>query len=203
MLYIINWDRFFTSLFGLIGCAVSVFLSKNIIFLEYPENCATELDVNILDLFFSYTEEKMSKLVDVIIDDYKEWNRSVQQRQTISLVVGTLLLTASFSVLSNTVQKNQGLISFNAFLSIGLYMFWALVLHWTEREFNTESYKRMRIIEATLGMIFGYKFGVHYSMNEIRVNKKKFKIRTLFWQLLLFLLSLIWFLIGVFPLLLR
>lgn len=183
-----------------IGVIFSLFLLKGMFDIEYrkkPEEYV--VDENII-ISFKKIEDESAKMnfIRVLAEDYKIWTNNVYQRQTITLIVGTILLSSSFTILNEYVREPAGEMWGSASLSIGLYLFWVLVLHWTSRKFNAAVYDRLNVLDVSISECVGYKFGVNQPLNVIRQGNWSTKFRSLFWQLLLMLLSLIWLMVGVF-----
>ena len=132
-----------------------------------------------------------------MINNYDVCNQNINQRETITLIIGSILLSSSFAIIGQYLISKNGSLTYSSFLSIGLYAFWVLILHSTTRVYEKEAYERLNVLELTLKELLGYEYGISNRLNKARHDNWYMKIRTCFWQLLLLFLSGTWLIISL------
>jgi hypothetical protein len=159
------------------------------------------------DLAEKISQLKMTnQLLETILKDYENSNTENQKRDNITLLIGSILVTASLLVLASTVsEKLVRPIGFYALISIGLYSLWLFILHTTSKELDRITYYRIKAIEKGLSRHFGYQFGIHSYISEktqkkLNDNTKTYlwlRRRRIFWGIIWLLLSFSWMLLSL------
>lgn len=130
--------------------------------------------------------------ITILLNDYDTYNKEIERRENITLIVGSLILGASFLIISQVFGRTIiHADSVSAFTSIILYMIWLRGLHYSTRELDSYAYARLKSIEAIISLKYEYPFGIHSSL----VKKRKW-YRVLFWHILLLVLCLMWIIIS-------
>lgn len=149
-------------------------------------------------------KEKIGKLEfkncskSVLLKDYEVTNKEIERRENITLVIGTIMVTASFLILSDSVSKAViGTRFMSAFASIILYLLWLSVIHYTTKKLDRMSYARIHAIEERLDKEVNYGFGIHSFLYQETKKKYWIEVRRAFWGLTLILLSFCWLLASL------
>lgn len=194
----ISISDFLTFSFALFGIVVSLIY----ILIQWnqpsPEK-DTSLEEKLTEtLRFSNSESPVRKFV---VEDYRVINEEVARRDSITLLTGTILITASFLLLAARFSPfMKGIQAIAALSSIGLYITWMFFLHETAKKLNTISFKRIRAIETAVQRSFGLDFGIHnYNTRETQGQGVWWlrMRRRIFWYVILLLLSLVWLLLSL------
>ena len=137
--------------------------------------------------------------IDRVLKDYEIMNREVETRGNITLVVGTILITASFYVLGTaSIYKEASSLKYAmAIVSITLYVLWLFVLNYTSKTLDNMTFSRMRAVEEALSdeKVLGYDFGIHRYIRGETGNRRWIEIRRRFWVWVLILLFIGWALV--------
>lgn len=167
-----------------------------------------KLKQDILNWIRNTGENSNNEKMKILLKDYETANAEIGRRDNITLLVGTILITASLLILGNIATTNSAnhtdSIAVYALVSIGLFTIWLFVLHETNNRIDAHSYKRIKAIEEALTNYLGYDFGIHsYIYKKTRAEGENdkpiwwLKVRRVFWGIILFLLSLTWMLLSV------
>lgn len=136
---------------------------------------------------------------DILLKDYEITNSEVARRENITVLVGTIMLTSSFLILGNSITQNILIPRFVvAAASIFIFVTWLFILYYTTRKLNQISYTRIRAFEDKLNEKVNYGFGIHRFMQDKRKCQLKFRIRKCFWSVTLLVLSIAWYLVGIY-----
>jgi Mn2+/Fe2+ NRAMP family transporter len=86
--------------------------------------------------------------------EYETLNRNVQNRDRLTLVTGSIILAASFLILTEGLRLElRGVLLLSTVLaSLALYSFWLLFAYATTRRIDSICYRRMHEIESRLGI---------------------------------------------------
>jgi len=175
---------------GITLAVVSLFWSKY----EKTEQDRKEDCGNYL-LYIDRVSNTAETHIDVVLKDYETMNREIQNRGTITLGVGAILVAASFLILGNTAT-NKGLALDTKFavaiVSILLYILWLFVFHDTTKKLDNMTFSRLRAIEKGLRQRFGYDFGIHTYLKDQVEKTRWIKYRRPFWVWILVLLFIGW-----------
>jgi hypothetical protein len=167
---------------------------------DYDENLKTSLDNWLKD-----GSSKRESTLECFLKDYEITCAELKRHDNIVLVIGTIIITASFLILGSDVIKDSGNPKgIYTFASIGLYAIWLLVLHDTSKKFDKLLYNRIKAMEEATTNYTGYSFGVYSYLfkNTLAENDKTktklwLRLRRSFWGLILLFLSIAWLLISI------
>lgn len=144
---------------------------------------------------------------DIVLKDYEITNKEVERRDNIDMIVGTILVTASFVILGNVASTTTSASTTSAWIfpyalcSISLFASWLFVLHHTTAKLDSFAYERMRALERSISQHSGYAFGIHSYTYDKRQKDGKLvwwaDIRRQFWGIILIVLSIFWLVISL------
>lgn len=136
----------------------------------------------------SLSLEGKDKLI-IILKDYEISNREIERRENITLLIGSILITASILLLINAIPNVKWVF---AAASIFTFTLWLFLIHLMTKKLDDLSYSRVRTMEEALAKMAGYEFGIHRYLLR-KTNKTTWiKMRRCFWGFLLILLSIAW-----------
>lgn len=193
----------FTFLLSTVGIVVSLLYMLNVWFYFGEPKREGEYDRELADSIKAKLE-KNDKFLNGVLKDYGISNIDNQRRDNITLLIGSILATASLLILANTVSERLAHpISIYALVSIGLYSLWLLFIHDTAKKLDNITYYRVKAIEKALTDYLGYEFGIHsYIFKETRKCCGKRAVlwlrgRRTFWGVIMLLLSIAWLWLAV------
>jgi hypothetical protein len=176
-----NWLTFGISIVGL-------FLSG--IYFRYMPCGEDKKDTDLVEKIFK-TLKKAKK--EFLLKDYEITIKEVERRENITLVVGSILIAASFLIVSQPIFiTNKDLVPFAAVASIGLYGFWLFLIHLTTKLLDDKAYSRIRAIEQKLKVLGWYHFGIHSFLRGKEPENWWLQFRRRFWGFTYMFLCLYW-----------
>ena len=141
--------------------------------------------------------------IKFVLKDYQTMNQEIRSRGSITLIVGTILITASFLILGDAAKYRYSLDLkvVMAIVSIGLYLSWFFILNYTTKKLDNMTFSRMKAIESGLTQrinIQHFNFGIHTYIEQRYHEKKWIEIRRRFWVVVMMLLFTGWGLVFIF-----
>jgi len=209
-----------TLLLSMGGIALSLFYILNVWCYNVDTHYDSELESSLVKWLRSGKNDGDLdyKKLNIVLKDYETTSEEMGRRDSITLIVGTILITSSLITLGNaaTIADNHPIYTY-AVASIGLFSIWLLLLHDTTKKVNSRSYERIKAIEQALNDYFKhclerekkeesvhYDFGIHsYIEKRTRASNGKDKpvwwlcLRRTFWGMILLLLSIAWLLLSI------
>jgi hypothetical protein len=148
--------------------------------------------------------EKRTEGLKIVLSDYEAFSKEVERRENITVVIGSILITASMLIFGNSaISETENPIYPYALTSILLFVFWLFFLHATTRELDNIAYTRLKTIEKALSDEEGnYNFGIHSYLTSVTQNTRRktvwwLMLRKQFWGLVLILLCLAWLMLSL------
>jgi hypothetical protein len=216
-LWISNVFTFAISVFGIAVSAI--YICHQLFRSAKQPNYDEELEKALTELLKEDEKEKTPNTrLGIIIEDYKASNSEIGRRDTITLLVGTILVTSSLVILGTTAKEILGTIAEEtlqnfmgiwASVSIGLFLIFLFALHDTGKRLNGLTFDRIKAIEQALTNHFnpnsgkeqheGYEFGIHSYLHRKTKEQREWwlRLRRTFWADVLMLLSIGWLLLSI------
>ena len=166
--------------------------------------------------WFKKSTSSLDQKLRVVLKDYETANAEIGRRDNIGLLIGTILVTSSFLILGSAIKEKPINIGVYAFASMGLFLVFLLILHGTTEKLDSISYRRVKAIEQALTDFFkedlkksnkeeikNFDFGIHSYIFERTLTAERnrakiwLRIRRVFWDVVLLLLSLAWLSLAI------
>jgi len=139
-------------------------------------------------------------VIRAILEDYSATLEEVGRRDNLTLLTGTILITASFLLLAEAGKNQDSQKIIFALASLGLYLAWLMFFHETAQRLNEIAFQRARAIEHALTRHFHYDFGIHsYITTHTEEGTAPWlrMVRRIFWYVVLLLLAFSWMLLSM------
>jgi hypothetical protein len=143
--------------------------------------------------------------IELIVKDYETSCKEIERRDHITLLIGTVLITAATLVFNAGFSAHPSARFLLASVSILLFSVWLWAMHYTSVRLNNLSYIRIRAIEEALsGHLTNkatekalsddvtYKFGIHQYLFEKTQRQDWIKFRRWLWGYVSLLLGFGW-----------
>jgi len=196
-----------TFFISLVGLFLSLFFILRELFPCVPPPYDEELKKNLSEWL---NKDENGEKLKLVLADYETSNEEVRRRDNVHLIIGTILITASFLILGNVALRLVSPLWVFSFTSIGSFSIWLFLLHNTGKKINKITYDRIKTIEAVLSDHFKekseeckkvtYEFGIHsYIVRKTHEQRDLWlRGRRSFWGFILLLLSLAWMFLSIF-----
>ena len=136
---------------------------------------------------------------EIFLLDYQISNKEIERRENITLVIGSILITGSFLILSEAVVRDYPVTyrPILAVVSILLLIIWLALMHETTKLLDDMTYLRLRSIENKIAQSVCSPFGIHSYLYGRAEGKWWLRLRRSFWGFILLLLSIAWLLLSM------
>jgi len=204
-MYISDWFTFLTSKVGILLSLIGIWIAFS--------RRAGGPDADTKENVEKWINDKNNRYerIRIVLKDYETSISEIHARNNINLMVGTILIGASFFILTSiNLSERSRSVGIYAFASIGLYSIWLFLLYLTSSRLNGLQYSRIRAIEEALTEKLNYdtkKLKYDFGINSYNIKKTRrcggkrpalwLRIRRAFWDIVLLLLSIAWMLFSL------